>query len=332
MSVPTYNWFDEAPAHYKTRNQLAELGLKPGGPIVAHVVWMKGRRYAYLYDEQIAVPKRLISDAQREVLAKAREAADRKARTCYACGNLSDWRLRPRQRCETCVAAAEARRRARDRRESALWARRLLDSTPVVLLDTETTSLSGVMVQVSVVALDGTVLLNTLVNPLTEIEPGAQEVHHITQAMAECAPPFAALVDLLGSLLHGKVVVAYNAGFDAETIERDLARVYADHPDRWQRVADWMRQIQWEDAMEMYSQWVGEWSDYWGNYRWQRLGGTHDAAADCLELLSILRLMAAEGDTPLEHHALDQAEGVSLVEPPPDEIAVGADRPLAPLF
>ncbi len=332
MSVPDYSWFDQAPAHCKTRNQLAELGMKPGGPCVATVTWKKGQRFAYLYDERSAVPKRVLTDAQRAVLAKARDAADRKARTCYACGGLSDWRLRPRQRCESCVAEAEARRWRRDRTKAALWARRLLDSTLVVLLDTETTSLSGVMVQVSVVALDGTVLLNTLVNPLTDIEPGAQEIHHITREMTECAPDFAALVDLLGSLLHGKTVVAYNAEFDADVFQRELGRLYAGQPDSWQRVADWMRPIQWEDAMEPYSQWVGMWSDYWGNYKWQALGGTHDAADDCLELLRVLRLMAADLDAPLEHQALDQADAVSIVEPVPDDLAVSPDRPLAPLF
>jgi DNA polymerase III epsilon subunit-like protein len=332
-SPPDYSWFDQAPGHYKTRNQLAELGLKPGGPCVATVTWKRGQRFARLYDEQAALPKRVLTDAQREVLAKAREAADRKARTCYACGGLSDWRLRPRQRCEACVAEAEAKRWRRDRRESALWARRLLDaSTPVVLLDTETTSLSGVMVQVSVVALDGTVLLNTLVKPHAEIEPGAQEIHGISSAMVECAPPFAELVDLLGSLLHGRIVVAYNAGFDSDVFQRELGRLYAGQPDIWQRVADWMRRVQWEDAMEPWSAFVGDYSEYWGNYRWQPLGGSHDAAADCLELLRILRLMAADLDTPPEHQSIDHAGAMALVEPVPDDLAVSSDRPLAPLF
>jgi hypothetical protein len=292
MSVPDYSWFDQAPAHCKTRNQLAELGLKPGGPCVATVTWKKGQRFAYLYDERSAVPKRVLTDAQRAVLAKARDAADRKARTCYACGGLSDWRLRPRQRCESCVAEAEARRWRRDRTKAALWARNLLETPGVVLLDTETTDLSGVIVQISVVALDGTVLLNTLVNPLATISPGAEEIHHITQAMVECAPPFAAVVDRLASLLHGKIAVAYNAPFDEETLQRDVARLHDGEENAWQLAADWCNAITWEDAMEPWSAFVGDFSHYWGNYRWQRLGGTHDAAEDCLELLSILRLMA----------------------------------------
>ena len=332
MSVPDYSWFDQVPAHCKTRNQLAELGLKPGGPCVATVTWKKGQRFAYLYDELSAVPKRVLTDAQRAVLAKARDAADRKARTCYACGGLSDWRLRPHQRCESCVAEAEARRWRRDRTKAALWARNLLETPGVVLLDTETTDLSGVIVQISVVALDGAVLLNTLVNPFATISPGAEEIHHITQAMVECAPPFAAVVDRLASLLHGKTVVTYNAEFDADVFQRELGRLYAGQPDSWQRVADWMRQSHWVDAMEKYSQWCGEWSDYWGNYKWQRLGGSHDAAEDCLELLRVLRLMAADLDAPNEHQTLDQAGAMALVEPAPDDLAVSPDRPLAPLF
>ena len=57
-TVPTFGWFDQAPAHLKTRNQLAALGLRPGGPVAARVVWRNGRRSADLYDQAAAKPKR----------------------------------------------------------------------------------------------------------------------------------------------------------------------------------------------------------------------------------------------------------------------------------
>ena len=93
MSVPDYSWFDQAPSHYKTRNQLAALGLKPGGPIVATVTWKRRQRFAYLFDQNAAVPKRQLSEAQQAALKKAREAADLKAHTCAHCGRHSPFRL-----------------------------------------------------------------------------------------------------------------------------------------------------------------------------------------------------------------------------------------------
>jgi DNA polymerase-3 subunit epsilon len=48
-------------------------------------------------------------------------------------------------------------------------------------------------------------------------------------------------------------------------------------------------------AMQWYAQYVGEWHDYWGNYRWQRLpGGDHSALGDARATLSLLKRMAAE--------------------------------------
>src|SRR5258705_8012 len=91
---------------------------------------------------------------------------------------------------------------------------------------------------------------------------------------------------------------------------------------RRHEVAYWDRRnvITWEDAMERWSAFVGDFSQYWGNYRWQRLGGTHDAAEDCLELLSILRLMAADAGG---EHQRDDADAMAIIEPMPDQLAVG---------
>lgn len=46
-------------------------------------------------------------------------------------------------------------------------------------------------------------------------------------------------------------------------------------------------------AMQWYSQWVGEWNDYHGNYKWQKLpGGNHTAYGDCLATLLVIEKMA----------------------------------------
>lgn len=52
----------------------------------------------------------------------------------------------------------------------------------------------------------------------------------------------------------------------------------------------------WHCLMERYSEWDGEWSDYYGNYRWQPLGGSHRALGDSLAALSCLNRMADSSD------------------------------------
>lgn len=69
--VPVYPWFDQVPAGLLTRSQLAEKGLRPGGPLRGRVVWRQGRREAHLFQLDEAKPKRAVSDAQRQVLEMA---------------------------------------------------------------------------------------------------------------------------------------------------------------------------------------------------------------------------------------------------------------------
>ncbi|MDL4772487.1 RRQRL motif-containing zinc-binding protein [Actinomadura xylanilytica] len=86
--IPTWPW-RMAPPHLLTVRQLAARGLRPGGqPVVAQVLW-RSRRYnapggiraAYLYDERLALPKRVPTDRQRAALGKALAAR----RVCPDC-------------------------------------------------------------------------------------------------------------------------------------------------------------------------------------------------------------------------------------------------------
>ncbi|MEU8901753.1 RRQRL motif-containing zinc-binding protein [Nocardia sp. NPDC048505] len=69
--IPTYQWRC-APAHLKTRRQLAAEGLRPNGQDIAGVVPLpQGAGVAYLYDIAQAAPKREPSPAQLAALARA---------------------------------------------------------------------------------------------------------------------------------------------------------------------------------------------------------------------------------------------------------------------
>jgi hypothetical protein len=45
--------------------------------------------------------------------------------------------------------------------------------------------------------------------------------------------------------------------------------------------------------MDWYAGYYGEWSDYHGRYKWQKLNGGHSALSDCLAALDLLRDMAS---------------------------------------
>ncbi|MFE6920369.1 RRQRL motif-containing zinc-binding protein [Nocardia sp. NPDC057663] len=73
--IPTYEW-RTAPAHLRTRRQLAAEGLRPNGQDIAgRIVRSRGSRkeplVAHLFDVEKAAPKRQPSEAQRQALAKA---------------------------------------------------------------------------------------------------------------------------------------------------------------------------------------------------------------------------------------------------------------------
>ncbi|MFF3247382.1 RRQRL motif-containing zinc-binding protein [Streptomyces sp. NPDC002870] len=69
--LPVFAWNQADRCIYATRRQLAAERLSPGGPVVARLVWRKGRREAHLYLRRQAKPKRLMTWPQIEALAKA---------------------------------------------------------------------------------------------------------------------------------------------------------------------------------------------------------------------------------------------------------------------
>ncbi|MFE3052694.1 RRQRL motif-containing zinc-binding protein [Nocardia sp. NPDC059239] len=71
--IPTYQW-RTAPAHLRTRRQLAAEGLRPNGQDIAGKLpyRRRGREYvAHLFDIGKSAPKRPATEAQLAALAKA---------------------------------------------------------------------------------------------------------------------------------------------------------------------------------------------------------------------------------------------------------------------
>lgn len=272
------------------------------------------RKLAALLAEAVTCPggcgKRTAT--RKQVLAWAnanyRSVPQWRRRYCPPCGEVhraEQERLAAEREARWAKERAEQAERDRQAREAraaevaelAAWARAALADPNVVILDTETTGLEddARIVDIAVVAGAGVVLLDTLLNPGEPIPAEASDIHGITDEMVASAPTFAGIAGQLAAVLTGRRVIIYNKTYDVGILAFELRRLFADAGDgREALVAAWMAQAGFEDAMEPYSDWVGEWNDYHGNYRWQRLNGGHRALGDCLAVIECLRAMARD--------------------------------------
>lgn len=182
-----------------------------------------------------------------------------------------------------------------DEQAAREWARKLLaDPESWVCLDSETTGLyDAEPVQIGVVSPAGDVLLDTLCMPTGTMDPKAEAVHGISleQLRAANAPSFAEVWPKLVEATAGKLIVIYNSAFDCSILQ-NACRIAG---------VEWLPN-EFQCAMTWYAQWVGDWNDYHGNYRWQKLPPVkgvkaHTAVADCKATLAVIAKMAADGTT-----------------------------------
>jgi len=202
-----------------------------------------------------------------------------------------------------------------DRNTSILWARRILATEGVLILDTETTGLDdkAQIVQIGVIDLTGNVMLDALVKPTCPIPPGASSVHGITDRMVEKANPWPSVYSAVARLLMGAPVVTYNAEYDY----RLIVQTGQAHPAAGLPMPMVLR---WECAMKAYAAYYGAWDDYHQSYTYQGLGkacrqlglpvvGAHGAVADCRMTLQVIRKMAeTDLETQEEEAESDETE------------------------
>ncbi|MFI9332944.1 exonuclease domain-containing protein [Kitasatospora sp. NPDC052868] len=253
-----------------------------------------------------------LSECSARVASKAEYRRWRKAnptgwwqpRVCPAC--TEEMARRRAERLEAERREREAERRARLEEVARLqaWAAAALADPTVVVLDTETTGLDSdsLLVEIAVITTDGEVLLDTLLHPGVPIPVGATRVHGITNEMVEGQPLFSDILVKLTGALMGRRVLIYNASYDVGRLRWALTLHYRmeGHADPEASAAAWLDSMTFADVMMPYSAFVGDWSDYHGNYRWQPLGGGHRALGDCRAVLDVLCEMArGHGDVPV---------------------------------
>ena len=138
--------------------------------------------------------------------------------------------------------------------------RKLWQKEPL-FLDTETTGLGSrsEVVQLGIVAADGTVLFDELIRPFGRMDSKAQQVHGISLGQLKSKSTIDHHANTIMDRIRGKVVVAYNADFDSRLLSQSL----------WLAGLDGrglLRDVRFMDLMRPYA-------TFWGgrNGRWQKL-------------------------------------------------------------
>ncbi|MCF2149794.1 3'-5' exonuclease [Desmonostoc muscorum LEGE 12446] len=176
-----------------------------------------------------------------------------------------------------------------DRYQAMIEAQQIIASSST-FLDTETTGLSNAyLVEICILSHHGSSLINTLIKPPIPIPEETTRIHGITNEMVANAPEFPGIYPRLKQILEGQSVCIYNASFDIGIIDNccdyyKLPRI----------------EIKADCAMNLYADYYGEWSRYWGNNKWQKLpgGGEHRAYSDAKACYKLVHAMAQPESCP----------------------------------
>ena len=183
---------------------------------------------------------------------------------------------------------------AQDRRDARAWAQWMLMKPDLVILDTETTGLERAeVVEIAAINRTGSVLFHSLIKPYSAIPRDVMDIHGITNADVREARELPKVYKNLKFLFRNSHLVIYNANFDTKVLE------YSAHCWNLPRF-----DIDAECAMHKFAQFYGDWSDYFGSYKWVKLvdaayycgvdemSHAHTAIGDAQMTLGVLKGMA----------------------------------------
>lgn len=204
---------------------------------------------------------------------------------------------------------AERSRLTSKKGRASITAQALLDADPL-FIDTETTGTGSddQVIEIAVIDVNGQVLLDTRLRPSVEIHPEAQNVHNISSDALVDAPTWPSIAPGLRSLLEGRQVVAFNSPFDSRLLQQTAIAFGDDY-------SDW--NITEHCAMAIAAQAYGARNRHGSislfearmEARIHHQGPAHNAAADALTALAVVKSIAAYLLQPIADQEPDQEPG-----------------------
>ena len=159
-----------------------------------------------------------------------------------------------------------------------------------IVIDTETTGLfagEDEILQLSIISINGEKLFDSYFRPQHKSWSAAQAVNNISPEMVSDAPSIADKAAEIQRILNSAdTIIGYNTSFDANFIAAAGLII----PERAEIV----------DIMPIFAEIYGEWNDYFGEYKWQKLTtcaayyhfdwnsitmSAHNSLADCFATL-----------------------------------------------
>lgn len=302
--VKVWRWDDWTRHGLLTKKQLYDAGFstgktklpKPSGAVRREKSpdgWM------WLYNPADGVIRKEADEATKARLDAARQKF-LEGWTCKRCGYHVEYYKR-----SICKQCQHELWLDDVRSETIEEAKQWLALENAVIVDCETDGLdsSREILALAVIDLQGKSLFNRLIKPPLkedgQIHVGPTHIHGITAEMLADALSFAEYHSWLTEILEGKVLLAYNIDFDHSSLN------YACNQYE-------LKPFEFADThclMQLFARYVGDYSRYWRDFRWQSLpGATHNALEDCQAALELLREMAEskrEGDSREEEAVSD---------------------------
>lgn len=297
-AVVEYRRWTEVPENLATRTTLRRNGLEPGGPAKARMRFTGGR-HTELFDaleartRQAATPNQLKA-LRRANAAREKQQVERQKRR---------EELRAARRLATRAAMAEELNEQGARCVELLraWA----SDEAAVVLDTETTDIDGVVIEVAVATLAGEVLLEQRVHPgAWPMDAEAQSVHGISLEDLQAAPVWGEVLPTLDAMLEGRTVLVFGLDFDAQALVRTTAAALGAERARPLRKA--LASPSWQCVQKTLAPLMAEWDERYSDFHWpslaracawaradvQRMPPAHSARGDVLRTGALIRAAA----------------------------------------
>ena len=161
-----------------------------------------------------------------------------------------------------------------------------------IVIDTETTGLNpeqDELLQVSIIDIEGSVLFNSYFKPKATSWTSAERVNGISPEMVENAPKISEKIKEINEIVYNsETIIGYNTDFDLSFLYYN-GLILSEN-------------TKFIDVMTKFAEIYGEWSDYFGDYKWQKLitaadyynydwdshsENAHNSIADCYATLYV---------------------------------------------